>query len=154
ALLRSLDLAAEKMRRELHAVADAEDGSPEIEDALVDGWRVLFVHARWPTREDDGARVLRADLLDGHRARVDLTVDLALAYATRDELRGLRAEVEDEDEVLRHGRPGSTRARSAKETGLRASMSSRAGVRRGRAARRRPARARAKRGGAGSRGPR
>ena len=34
---------------------------------------------------------------------MDLAVDLALADAPRDELRRLRAEVEDEDEILRHG---------------------------------------------------
>ena len=50
-------------------------------------------------REDDRARGHGADLLEGHRAGVDLAVDALLADAAGDELRVLRAEVEDEDEL-------------------------------------------------------
>src|SRR5690606_27038623 len=100
ALLGALDLAAEQVRRELHAVADPEDRNAELEDAAVDLGSPLLVHARGPAGQDDGARGLRADILERRRARMDLAVDLALAHASRDELRRLRAEVEDEDEVL------------------------------------------------------
>src|SRR5262249_6412326 len=102
ALLRPVDLAPEQMRDELHPVADAEDRHAKFEDALVHHGRAFLVDAGGPAREDDGARILGPHLLERGVARVDLAVDLALPYAARDELRGLRAEVEDQDEVLRH----------------------------------------------------
>ena len=46
---RRLDLAAEQVRDELQAVADAEDGDAELEDARVDGGRAL-ARRRWRGR--------------------------------------------------------------------------------------------------------
>ena len=97
--LGALDLAAEQVRDELQAVADAEDGHAELEDARVDRRRALGVHAGRAARQDDGARSHRAELLEGEGARVDLAVDALLADAARDELRVLGAEVEDENEL-------------------------------------------------------
>ena len=45
-------------------------------------------------------RVLRRDLGRGGRVRHDLAVDARLAHAARDQLRVLRAEVDDEDGAL------------------------------------------------------
>ena len=42
----------------------------------------------------------RQHLGERHRARHDLGVDVRLAHAPRDQLRVLRAEVDDEDEVV------------------------------------------------------
>ena len=47
--------------------------------------------------------VERADLLERHRARMNLAIDALLADATRDELRVLRAEIEDQDRLSIHG---------------------------------------------------
>src|SRR5690606_3057429 len=99
ALARGLDLAAEEVTDELHAVADPEHGDAEREDAGVDVGRPVFEDARGPAGEHDGVRLERADAVEADRARLDLAVDVLLADAPRDELRVLRAEVEDEDEA-------------------------------------------------------
>ncbi len=52
-----LHLAAEEMRHELHAVADAEDGQPEGENRAVGMRRVLCIHGRRAAAEDDALRI-------------------------------------------------------------------------------------------------
>ena len=64
---------------------------------------LFLVHALGPAAQDDAGGGQVPDLLEGDRAGVDFTVDLALAYPPRDELGVLRAEVEDEDRLTRHG---------------------------------------------------
>ena len=102
------DLAAEIARDELRAVTDAEDGNARVVDRGVDVGRAGDVHRRRATREDDRLRVAGEHLRDRHRARDDLAVDVHLAHPPRDQLRVLRPEVDDEDEVGRvvhaHGR--------------------------------------------------
>ena len=95
------DLAAERLRHHLEAVADAERRHAEVEDARVERRGALLVHRRRAAREDDAHRVLRRDLGGGCRVRDDLAVDARLAHAARDQLRVLRAEVDDEHGALR-----------------------------------------------------
>ena len=61
-----------------------------------------------PAREDDALRRERADEIVVDVERVDLAVDVRLAQAARDQLRVLRAEVEDQD--LRVGGGGHAEA--------------------------------------------
>ena len=91
------DLAAEMQRHLLDAVAEAQDRDAELEDSGVHVRRALGVHARRAAGEDDRRGCAARDLLGGDVERHDLRVDAGLADATRDELRVLRAEVEDED---------------------------------------------------------
>src|SRR5271157_1584770 len=48
--------------------------------------------------------------LAGLRKRVDFAIDTRLAHAPRDQLRDLRAEVDDENEVMTHPAPLAQRA--------------------------------------------
>ena len=60
-------------------------------------WRSFVVNARRTAGEDEA---VRAELCDFSRRRVEannLRIDLALADASRDHLRVLRAEIEDEN---------------------------------------------------------
>ncbi len=103
---RALDAPAEKVRDELQPVADAEDGHAELEDARVHGGRALGVDARRASRQDDGFRSHRAELLEREGAGLDLAVDALLANPAGDELGVLSPEVEDENELAgrrRHG---------------------------------------------------
>ena len=59
--------------------------------------RALDVHRLGPARQDDRRRRACCDLLGGDRVRDDLGVHVRLAHAPGDQLRVLRAEVDDEN---------------------------------------------------------
>ena len=95
------DLAAERLRHHLEAVADAERRHAEVEDAGVERRGARLVDRRRSAGEDDADRVLRGDVVGRRGVRDDLAVDARLAHAARDELGVLRAEVDDEHGALR-----------------------------------------------------
>ncbi len=108
------DLAAELLRDHLEAVADAEHRHPELEDGRVEAGRARLVDAGRAAAEHDADRVLRGDLGRRHGVRHDLAVHVRLADPAGDQLRVLRAEVDDEHRPwLSHGRPRSHPARTA-----------------------------------------
>ena len=92
----AIDAAAEVERHQLHAVTDAERRDAELEDARVDVRRVVRVHRRGAAAQDHRVRVARAHGLRRDRVADELGVDAALAHATRDQLRVLAAEVDNE----------------------------------------------------------
>ena len=51
------------------------------------------MHTLWPTRQDDGGRVLGRDLFGRDGVPNDLGINPMLTYATSDELCVLRTEV-------------------------------------------------------------
>src|SRR5262249_19138167 len=97
----ALDVAAENKSEKLEAVTDPERRQAEGEDLGGNTRCVFGVDARGASRENHGARAQAADFLEREIVRMDLAVDAELADAPRDELGGLRAEVEDEDGVAR-----------------------------------------------------
>ena len=97
-----LDLAAELERHELLAVTDAEHGNAEREEPGVALRRAVAVDALRAAAHHDRARRDRLDGLERNRAGLDLAVHVALADAARDELRVLRAVVEDENRFAGH----------------------------------------------------
>ena len=105
-----IDGPAQQLGHELQPVADAQDGDSHLEHRAVHQRRAGLLHAEGAAGEDDPVRRESADLLDGHRAGMDLAVDVQLAHAPGDELRVLRSEVEDEDLLcvqVGHVRPSS-----------------------------------------------
>ena len=90
------DLAAELLRHDLEAVADAEGRDPELEHTTVELGRALLVDARRAATQHDARGVLGGDLGSRDRVRHDLAVDAGLAHAARDQLGVLGAEVDDE----------------------------------------------------------
>ena len=113
ALVAAFDLAAELMRHGLHAVADAEHGHAEVEyglRALVGGF---FVHAGMAARQDHALEMavgrVFAHPFVGDVAGMHLAEHMGFAHAACNQLRDLRAEVEDEDLVVLHGRWDSER---------------------------------------------
>ncbi len=95
-----IDAPAEILGHELHAVADAEDRHAEVEQARIDPGRALRVDGGRPAREDERARVAAPYLLGGDPVRDELRVHTTLAHASRDQLRVLAAEVDDENGAL------------------------------------------------------
>jgi hypothetical protein len=99
-LVALVDPAAEGAGHELHAVADAQDGDAQPEDPGVDVRGVRLVARRRPAAEDHPAHAPLAELSGGDRVRHDLGVRVMLANAARDELRVLRAKIEDGDDIV------------------------------------------------------
>ena len=71
----ALHLAAQHVAHELHAVADAHDRHPQLEQLRVAARRAALVHAVGPAREHDPARVAGLERLRPRPRRQDLRVD-------------------------------------------------------------------------------
>src|SRR5258708_35879352 len=97
-----LDLAAELSRHGLHAVTDPEHRDSELEDRVGSLGSGVFVHGGGPPGEDDAARREAAGDFLVDIEGMQLAVDLRLPDAARDQLRGLRAEGEDEALVVHY----------------------------------------------------
>ena len=106
AVRRPRQRAAQDLRHELHAVADAEHRHAQLEQRVVAVRRAGLVDAHRPAREDDAGRLPAGDLGGRRAEREDLGVDVQLAEPPRDELGVLRSEVEDQDDLMRHGGGG------------------------------------------------
>ena len=94
------DFAAQRVRDELAAVADAEHGDAERKDLRGDVGGILRIDAVGPAREDDADGIIRPDLLYRHVAGFQIAVDVEVAHPPRDELVVLSAEVEDENSFV------------------------------------------------------
>jgi hypothetical protein len=96
ALVVGAHLAAEFLAHPLHAVADAEHRDAEFEQLLRHLGRVTGVHRRRPTRQDHPGEVHARGELERLVRRRDLAPGVRLANPPRDQLRVLRAEVDDQ----------------------------------------------------------
>ena len=90
-------LPSELVHHPLQPVADAKHGEAEFEDLLIGRWRVRVIDRAGSARQDNADRILGLDLFEFGCAGEDDGENVQLANATRDELRVLRAEVEDDD---------------------------------------------------------
>ena len=97
------DFAAERVDHELQPVADAEHGHAEFEDVLIGVGRAFVVDGERPPGENDAYGRVAANLGERGVEREDDREDLVFADAARDELRILRAKVEDDDGLGFHG---------------------------------------------------
>ena len=106
AVMAALDRAAELRRHGHLAVADAEHRDAGGEDRLRGAGRAGFVHRGRAAGEDHRLRLHLLEGFFGLVERDDLAIDAVLAHATRDQLRHLAAEVDDENLVVRRGHGG------------------------------------------------
>src|SRR6267378_5597329 len=97
-----IDLAAEVVCDELHAVADAQHRNARAQRLRVDLRRAFLIYARWPPAEDQPGRIALFELGPGCRSRHQLAVDLGLAHPACDQLAELGTEIEDENCLLGH----------------------------------------------------
>src|SRR5690606_23250326 len=94
--------AAQLLGHRLHAVADAQDRHPQLED---DGCRmdgVRFVGRRMAAGEDDAAGVEIANETGAYVAGVDFAIDAGFAHPPCDQLGDLRTEIETADRLVLH----------------------------------------------------
>ena len=82
--LGGLDLPAEDLAAELHAVADAEDGDAEIEDRRIAFGGVRFVNAARAAGEDDAFGVEPLDFFGRDIRANELAIDALLAHSPGD----------------------------------------------------------------------
>ena len=97
ALLARLDLPAEILGQELQAVANAQHRDAQLEDGAVRQRRVLGIDAGRAARQDEALGVQPGDFPRRRVVAQDDRIDVALADAPRDDLRVLRAEIQDDD---------------------------------------------------------
>ena len=102
ALRCAADMTAQQVHHQLAAVADAQHRHAPAEDLGVDGGRILQIDAVGASGEDDALGVLCLD--DGKICLIgiDLTVDIVLADAARDELIVLAAKVQHDHGFMLH----------------------------------------------------
>ena len=94
------DFAAELRRHHLLAVADAEDGHSRVEERIRGARCVFIVDGGWAAREDHGFRRKFREGLGGALIGDDLAIDARLTDAAGDQLRHLRAEIDDQNLVV------------------------------------------------------
>src|SRR5689334_19103248 len=93
------DPAAELGTHSLHPVTDPEHRHAEAEDDFGGARRSRLGQRSGATRQNDRPRRKIPDPIFRHRERVDFAINPALAHASRDQLRDLAAEIEDQDAV-------------------------------------------------------
>ena len=94
-----LDAPAELRGHRLHAVTNAEHWYTKLKDGRRCGRCIGCGHRFGSARENDAFRSELADRRVTCIPRMDLAVDAELAHTTRNQLRVLRTEIEDEDSV-------------------------------------------------------
>ena len=99
--LGALDEPAERVREQLHPVADAEHRNAQLEQRMVERGRAVGVHRGRAAGQDQSLRRAPRDLLGAHVGRQQLREDAALADPARDQLRVLATEVDDQHLVAR-----------------------------------------------------
>ncbi len=99
-----LHVSAEVAGHQMKPVADPEHRNPEIENFFVDLERTVFEDTCGPARQHDGDRCQRPDLGARQVAALDHGLDPEFPQSARDQLRVLRPEIEDENDLMLHGR--------------------------------------------------
>ena len=98
----ALDLAAELLAQRLLAVADGEDRHAAVEDRLRRARTALRRDRSRTAGENYRLRREAEKRLRGVRKRMNFAVNAGLAHPSRDQLRDLGAEIDDEDAVMLH----------------------------------------------------
>ncbi len=95
-----LDAATELLGDGLHAVADAENRQPEIEQRRRHH-RLFAIEGRLgAARQDKTARAKFLDVLKIGIPGVDFAIDARLAHPARDQLSVLRTEIQNQDSIV------------------------------------------------------
>ena len=128
-----LDGAAELVRHRLLTIADAEHGNACVQDRQRRGRRVLVEHRGRPAREYHRLRLHLFECSLGLLIRHDLGIDAILAHAPCNELRHLRAKIDDQNLFMRGshiGRHGGFLSLGCHDEEIRDQSESRNGARR------------------------
>ena len=97
------NLSPQLVGQQLHAVADAEHRNGQFVDGFVGVRRVLSEHGVRPPGENDSARIAPLNLQGFSVAGKDFTIHAGFSDSPRNQLRILRAKVEDDNGLVNFG---------------------------------------------------
>ena len=89
-------LTAERLGKQLAAVADAKDRDFQFKNRWIHLGRPCFIYAVWTPGKNDTDGGKRVDLLQRHSVWVDLAVDMTFAYPPGNQLIVLPAKIKDQ----------------------------------------------------------
>ena len=92
-------LAAELMRNQLRAIADAENRDSGVVDRWVKAWCTVNVHALGTAGQDDRRRIFSGNFSCCDRVRHDFGIDVVFTDSASDQLRVLRSKIDDENGI-------------------------------------------------------
>jgi len=95
--IRFFDRPSQQGSHQLHAVADAENRTIQVEDSWIQAWGLRIVHAGRTPGEDDAPGLEGSDLGQRQLVWVDFAVDPALPHPSGNQLGGLGAKVQNQD---------------------------------------------------------
>ena len=98
---RTLHRSTKITRKELQTVANTQDRDSQVINALIQPWCIGGINAGWTTRKNDALRCDGAKRGRIRPERKNLGIHAALAHPPGDHLRVLRAEIENNNLVLR-----------------------------------------------------
>ena len=96
------NLAARKLAKKLHAIANTENRNAQRQHGGIAFGRVLPVNAVRPPRKDDTNGLDFTNFFYRNTVRFDNGIHAAFSYATRNQLFVLTAEIEDQDGLIFH----------------------------------------------------
>ncbi len=94
--------AAERVGHQLHAIADAERGWAHLQHRRVDARGAGVGHAARAARQDQPDGLTPRDLFGRRAEWQDFRIHAELAQPTRNQLRVLRTEIEDDNRLMGH----------------------------------------------------
>ncbi len=97
---RRRDAPSQRVGHQLHAVADSQYGSAQLQHCRVRFRCTRLRNALRSAGQNEAGGFARAQLVDRGVEWQNLAVDRQLAQPARDQLRELRAEVEDENRLM------------------------------------------------------
>jgi hypothetical protein len=94
------DVAAGKMREQLHTVAEAQNRSVQLQQFGIGGGNAFSIYRIRPARENDALGLPVSDPLDRSGGRVDLAVDVSLPHPPGNQLGVLGPEVDYQNTIV------------------------------------------------------
>jgi hypothetical protein len=101
----ALNGAAQMRSHPLHPVADSENRDPECKHRSAASQGLVNSRRRRAARQDDSACAKCAQKFVADIVRMYLAVDLRLAHSAGNQLRDLRAKIQNQDSIMRHEVP-------------------------------------------------
>ena len=95
--------AAQCVHHKLQSVTDAEHWHAELEYLGISCRRIFVINGGWSPRQNDAYGQLTANLLKAAVAGKNYGIDTLLAHSPGNQLRILRAEIENDDGWSFHG---------------------------------------------------
>src|SRR4051794_20616314 len=114
--LAAFDFSAELVRHRLHAVADPKHRDAELEYRLGSARRPAFPHGRGTAGKDHARRRELPHETVADIMRMKLAINARLAHAPCNQLRVLRAEIENQYFLVRHFRVRNSDFQALKKT--------------------------------------